>query len=75
MKMKGPPTRLRIERIVRSLSQAEAGALAGLNQQQFSLIERGLAKPDAEKAAALEKAFGIPIDELMAIVAEDSNAA
>ena len=42
------------------LTQLELASRLGISQTQFSLVERGYTKPDAELAEQLTKMFDLP---------------
>jgi transcriptional regulator with XRE-family HTH domain len=61
---------MRLERVRRGWTQHHVAQATGMGQSDISLYERGLVRPRARRAAALEAAFGLPIHVLLADVDE-----
>lgn len=53
--------KLKIARVKKLLSQAEVAEAAGITQQAYSLIERGLVTPRAKTAKKLEEVLGVRV--------------
>jgi DNA-binding XRE family transcriptional regulator len=60
--------RLRQLRRARELTQEALGRRVGLNKVSISMIENGRRKPSFDKARALAKEFGVPIEEIFGYV-------
>lgn len=61
-----PTTQLRLKELRGKLSQKEAADKAGISQQQWSKLERGILDPDdSSSPAKIARAFGISLDDLL----------
>lgn len=61
-------TNLELVRQDRKLSKGEAARLVRALPEVYSLIERGLLSPSAAQSERIERAFGYPIGDLLAVV-------
>lgn len=46
------------------MTQAALGDRVGLNKTTISMIEKGERKPSLDKARAIAREFGVPIEEI-----------
>jgi transcriptional regulator with XRE-family HTH domain len=62
--------RFTFHRLQAGLNQTDFGSLCGLRQHQISDLEMGR-RPTDEERRELERAFGVPVEELLAEIPED----
>ncbi len=63
-------SRLRAERVLRSLTLFDVRKRTGVNIARLSLLERGIEKPRSSEREALAAVFEIPADELFPVEVE-----
>ena len=58
------PSRLRLERLQKELSQYQLERRTGIAQARLSLLERGFRVPTVEEQAKLADALGCSVEEI-----------
>jgi putative transcriptional regulator len=58
---------LKVQRAMRSLTQAELATLAGITRRSVNAIESGRMVPSVSLALALARALGVSVDTLFSL--------
>ncbi|WP_026897445.1 helix-turn-helix transcriptional regulator [Daejeonella oryzae] len=63
--------KIKIERAIKNLTQADLAELVGVSRQTINTIESGRYVPSTVLALKISKVFGVPFDEIFSLEESD----